>query len=70
MFAVRQIQVLDLSDNPGLTQIPNEIEQLTQLRTLRFNNNGLQSLPLGILNLADLDTLELNKNKLATFYPN
>jgi Leucine-rich repeat (LRR) protein len=60
---------LDLSDNPNLIEIPQEIENLKALKTLRFNGNGISNLPYSLLHLRNLDTLELNKNKLIDFLP-
>ena len=35
------LTVLDLSGNPGITFLPNDIDLLTNLKTLRFCSNGL-----------------------------
>jgi hypothetical protein len=41
VFGLKQITVLDLSDNPGLVDIPQEIDSLKALKTLRLNGNGI-----------------------------
>jgi Leucine-rich repeat (LRR) protein len=68
LWQQKQLLVIDLSGNPGLSVIPNEISSLKNLRTLRWSGNGVTQLPSGLLELEDLDTLELNKNKLTGFY--
>ena len=60
--------MIDLSGNPGLSVIPNEIESLKNLRSLCWSGNGLTNLPSGLLELEELTSLELNKNKLTGFY--
>ncbi|WP_213151149.1 leucine-rich repeat domain-containing protein [Neochlamydia sp. AcF95] len=54
---------LDLS-RIGLTYLPPEICQLSQLRTLYLNKNQLISLPAEIGQLSQLQGLELNQNQL------
>lgn len=57
-----------MSDNPGLVEMPPQIEMLVSLKTLRFNGNGISELPVSLLSLRKLDSLELNKNKFSQFY--
>ena len=48
------LTVLDLSGNPGITFIPQDIDMLQNLKTLRFQGNGLQALPSSILRMRNL----------------
>ena len=54
---------LDLSGN-GLTALPPEIGNLTNLTTLTLGGNGLTALPHQIGNLSNLTGLELKGNRL------
>jgi internalin A len=54
---------LDLSSK-GLTSIPTEIIQLTNLSRLYLDNNLLTNLPAEIIRLANLSRLDLNNNRL------
>jgi internalin A len=56
---------LDLS-NFALTMVPEEIAQLTDLRSLSLNNNQLTSLPNAITQLTNLQTLDLSFNQLTS----
>ena len=51
---------LDLSQNPGIVTLPEDIDLLANLKKLRVCGNGLVSLPNAILNLRQLGTLEFN----------
>ena len=62
------LTVLDLSGNPGITFIPNDIDLLSNLRTLKFQGNGLQRLPSSILLMRSLQSLELNTNAISDFF--
>src|SRR5438093_1390211 len=55
---------LDLS-GLGLTSVPPEIGQLTQLTTLNLDKNQLTSVPPEIGQLTQLDRLDLDNNQLA-----
>ena len=55
---------LNLS-NRGLTRLPAEIRQLTNLRTLNLHNNQLSELSAEIGQLTNLETLWLNNNQLS-----
>ena len=59
---------LDLSQNPGIVTLPEDIDLLINLKKLRVCGNGLVNLPTAILNLRHLGSLELNQNKLAQFF--
>ncbi|MBP7710052.1 MAG: leucine-rich repeat domain-containing protein [Rickettsiales bacterium] len=48
----------------GLSSLPKEIWNLTDLKILHLNNNQLSTLPAGIGNLTDLKHLYLNNNQL------
>ena len=56
---------LDLS-GMGLTELPAEIVQLTNLTVLFLNNNSLSSLPAEIVQLTNLTYLSLNDNSLSS----
>jgi internalin A len=56
---------LDLSDK-GLTSIPLEIGQLTQLSTLNLRSNRLTNLPTEIRQLTNLRGLDLSSNRLTS----
>lgn len=57
------IKVLDLS-HCELSQIPEEIGVLTQLKRLRLINNSLTSLPSSLKSLSRLQVVEVENNKL------
>ena len=61
----QQLEELDLS-NGGLTEIPDEVLELTQLTFLNLSHNQLTSLPESIGNLSNLTTLDLRANPLET----
>ncbi len=56
---------LDLSDK-GITELPDEIDQLTIPQTLYLSHNQLTTLPESIGQLTNLQTLYLNHNQLTT----
>ena len=65
-----KLKVLDLSQNPALAVIPEEISKLANLQTLRLQQCSVTSLPLSILrDMEELQSLDLDRNKLTTFYP-
>ncbi|MEH2468140.1 leucine-rich repeat domain-containing protein [Nostoc sp.] len=67
--AVRdQVTELDLSGK-GLTTLPLEIGQLTNLQFLDLNNNKLSSLPPEIVQLTNLQFLDLGSNQLRSLPP-
>jgi len=68
LFTYKNLTVVDLSNNPTLSLIPDDIDKLINLKTLRWSGNNVQSLPNSLLTLKDLDTLELNKNKISSFF--
>ncbi|BBI17659.1 leucine-rich repeat domain-containing protein [Neochlamydia sp. S13] len=53
----------------GLTFLPPEIGQLSQLQKLDLNNNQLTTLPAEIGQLSQLKELKLEKNQLASLPP-
>lgn len=58
-----EIEVLALENNK-LSQIPDNVTQLTHLRELHLANNFLQSLPERIGFLCNLNLLSVNNNRL------
>jgi internalin A len=59
---------LDLN-REGLTELPAEIAQLSQLQTLSLNGNQLTTLPPEIAQLSQLQWLDLSGNQLTTLPP-
>jgi Leucine-rich repeat (LRR) protein len=59
----KNITALDLSE-AGLTYLPQEIGQLSQLQWLYLNQNQLTALPAEIGQLSQLQYLYLNQNQL------
>lgn len=62
------LTVLDLSGNPGISFIPNDIDMLQNLKTFRFCGNGVSTLPIALLKLRSLTSLELNQNGISDFF--
>jgi internalin A len=54
---------LDLSGQE-ITELPQSIGRLTQLRSLNLSNNGLTDLPASLGQLTDLQTVGLSENQL------
>lgn len=59
------IEDLDLS-NLNLTELPDEIALLSNLKTLSLNNNKLSTLPDSIGQLLQLEELQVSNNQLQT----
>ena len=68
LWAHTDLTALDLSQNPGIASLPDDIDLLQQLKSLRVCGNGLLHLPSAILNMRSLASLELNQNKLSQFF--
>ena len=68
VMELSDLTVLDLSGNPGITFIPQDIDLLSNLQTLRFQSNGLQTLPSSMLRMRNLKALELNSNSISDFF--
>jgi len=68
VFDFDDLTVLDLSGNPGITFIPQDIDLLRNLKTLRFQSNGLRDLPSSMLRMRSLQSLELNANNISNFF--
>ncbi|MEH1958089.1 COR domain-containing protein [Nostoc sp.] len=67
--AVRdKVTTLDLS-NKGLITLPQEFEQLTNLRSLDLGSNQLSSLPPEIGKLTNLQSFNLYNNQLSSLPP-
>lgn len=58
-----QAEELDLS-GLGLTDLPDELFELTQLKHVDLSDNSLDSLPRAIQNLIRLETLTIDNNQL------
>lgn len=54
VLELNDLTVLDLSANPGITFLPEDIDRMTSLKTLRFQNNGLRALPSSLLRMSSL----------------
>lgn len=68
VLELSDLTVLDLSGNPGITFLPQDIDMLQNLKTLRFQGNGLRDLPSSLLRMRNLQALELNANNIANFF--
>ena len=66
--ADKGLRKLDLS-NKGLTELPQEIGQLTKVTVLKLSNNKLTELPPEIGQLTNLTNLDLSENRLADLPP-
>ena len=64
----RDLTVLDLSNNPKLISMPEDIDQLHNLTKLRLVGNNMTQLPGSLLHMQNLTSLELEKNKLDHFF--
>jgi len=58
------LKELDLS-NCNLSNIPDEIGNLSNLELLNLTNNNLEELPYGIVNLESLESLYISVNKIS-----
>ena len=52
------------ADNRGIKGIPNEIENLTNLRALFLSDNQIKEIPKEIGNLVNLSVLVLDRNQI------
>lgn len=52
-------------DSPKLTELPESLSQLTQLKSLNLSNNALASLPAWVGQLTQLQSLDLSENQLS-----
>jgi leucine-rich repeat protein SHOC2 len=59
---------LDLSSNPLLSSLPEEIGNLSNLKQLRISGCSLKTLPVSVLLLEQLNSLEVNNNILTGFF--
>jgi len=59
----KKASVIDLS-NKGITELPDEIGEISGLRTLNLCYNNLTQLPSSLCNLGNLNKLLLTRNKL------
>ncbi|KAF8037517.1 hypothetical protein BT93_B0420 [Corymbia citriodora subsp. variegata] len=66
----RYLNMIDLSSNNFIGEIPNSVGSLTELRMLNLSNNALTgSIPLSLANLTELESLDLSSNKLSGMIP-
>ncbi|KAK3430974.1 hypothetical protein EUGRSUZ_E02194 [Eucalyptus grandis] len=64
------LNVIDLSSNNFIKEIPNFVGSLTELRMLNLSNNALTgSISLSLANLIELESLNLSSNKLSRMIP-
>ncbi|XP_056176525.1 receptor-like protein 6 [Syzygium oleosum] len=64
------LNVIDLSSNNFIGEIPNSVGSLTELQLLNLSNNALTgSIPLSLANLTKLESLDLSSNKLSGMIP-
>ncbi|XP_039158986.1 receptor like protein 22-like [Eucalyptus grandis] len=64
------LNVIDLSSNNFIGEIPNSVGSLTELRLLNISNNNLTGpIPLSLANLIQLESLDLSSNKLSGVIP-
>ncbi|KAL3748705.1 hypothetical protein ACJRO7_009874 [Eucalyptus globulus] len=64
------LNVIDLSSNNFIGEIPNSVGSLTELQMLNLSNNALTgSIPLSLANLTKLESLDLSSNKLSGMIP-
>jgi len=68
LWTVEHLTSLDLSGNPKLVSVPEDIDRLRNLKKLRLVGNNMAQLPASILGMSSLVSLELEKNKLDHFY--
>lgn len=59
----KKATTLDLS-NKGITELPDEIGDITWIKTLNLSYNNITFLPSSICNLVNLEKLFLTRNKL------
>mmetsp|Transcript_13221 Transcript_13221/g.18140 ORF Transcript_13221/g.18140 Transcript_13221/m.18140 type:complete len:107 (+) Transcript_13221:1211-1531(+) len=69
LWASEHLTVLDLSQNPKIGAISDDIKHLVNLKTLRLIGCQLTEVPAGILSLKYLSSIELDKNNLKSFFP-
>ncbi|KAK3410978.1 hypothetical protein EUGRSUZ_J03001, partial [Eucalyptus grandis] len=64
------LNVIDLSSNNFIGEIPNSVGSLTELRLLNISNNNLTGpIPSSLANLIQLESLDLSSNKLSGMIP-
>ena len=63
-----KVQILDLEDQ-GLTEIPVEIFQLTNLTKLRLGYNQIEVIPPELCQLTNLTRLGLRNNQIEVIPP-
>ncbi|MCK8047045.1 leucine-rich repeat-containing serine/threonine-protein kinase [Shewanella sp. 1CM18E] len=59
------LEVLDLSDN-NLSELPDNLEQLTHLKILFLTNNNFDSVPLVLARCPKLEMISFKSNKLTS----
>lgn len=69
MFTINNFNIskLDLS-NQNLTEFPDEIFKMKNLRSLNISNNKIKTIPSDIKNLKNLRTLDISFNQLDNIY--
>jgi len=65
------LTAVDLSNNPHINKLPDELGNLVNLKQLRLQGCSLTSIPDSFLGFKELNSLELDSNKLSSlFSPN
>jgi len=59
---LKKLKKLNLSTNPDLESVPNNISQLTQLEELNMSKTKITSLPEGIFQLSNLVNFDISDN--------
>ena len=62
---LKNLEILNLSDNKNLTEIPSAVGELSNLRELHLGNIGLDSIPKWIGKLENLEKLYLWGNNIS-----
>ena len=64
-FMIKNLKVLDLSNNKLSSISAASIKEAKKLRTLKLNNNSITEMPSAIGQCSELEILELQHNKIA-----
>lgn len=70
LFQLQQLEVLNISINGSLTDIPSEISNLTRLKLLSAHKCNLWSFPKTVALLPNLELLDLSNNRIRSLPEN